>query len=227
MPSHYYRKKRNRKYKRKRKQNTGFLRQVGTGLTRSYPLGKKFLFKTRYVESQIAIDPGAGGTPQTWIFALNGLYDPDTSGAGHQPLGFDQIMLMYNHYTVIGARVRATFVNTDTTYAQNVSLSLKDSSTATADFSRTIENGSSRWACVGTDGAPKTLSLNCSMNKFFGRKILQDNIFRGDISSNPDEIVYLHAQVSPTDAVNSTAVRMTIVIEYIAVMTEPKALTQS
>lgn len=224
MPRRRYKRKPYRKYRRK---PSGFLRKTGSGLTRSFPLGKKFTFKTRYVESQVAIDPAAGGVPQTWIFSLNGLFDPDISGGGHSALGFDEMMTMYNHYTVIGARVRATFVNTDTTYAQNVSLSLKDSTTATANFSQTIENGTSRWACVGTDGSPKTLSLNCSISKFFGKKILSDDIFRGTISSNPAEQVYLHAQVSPTDAVNSAKVMMTIVIEFIAIMTEPKTLTQS
>lgn len=42
----------------------------------------------------------------TYNFILNGLFDPNSTGIGHQPRGFDQWMQIYNKYTVIGARVK-------------------------------------------------------------------------------------------------------------------------
>lgn len=39
----------------------------------------------------------------SWTFAANSLYDPDATGGGHQPMGFDQLSLMYNRYSVLSS----------------------------------------------------------------------------------------------------------------------------
>jgi len=38
-------------------------------------------------------------------FAINNLYDPDSTGVGAQPVGFDQWMTLYGLYTVVGGKV--------------------------------------------------------------------------------------------------------------------------
>lgn len=59
-------------------------------------------------------------TPAAWYtFSLNNVYDPDVSGTGEQPLGFDQYSQFYGRYRVMGVRFVIEFVNT-TTSAMNV-----------------------------------------------------------------------------------------------------------
>lgn len=48
---------------------------------------------------------------QTQIFNLNSIYDPDRSGVGHQPLGYDQWAAFYNRYRVIGVKVTVQAAN--------------------------------------------------------------------------------------------------------------------
>ena len=36
------------------------------------------------------------------IFSLSSLFDPDVTGTGHQPVGYDQIMALYEEYIVKG-----------------------------------------------------------------------------------------------------------------------------
>lgn len=47
---------------------------------------------------------GTTNAVNTWgtdqIFRLNSLYDPDETGVGHQPYGFDQLALLYRRYKV-------------------------------------------------------------------------------------------------------------------------------
>jgi len=43
-------------------------------------------------------------------FSLNSLYDPDITGVGHQPYGFDQMAALYSNYIVESASIQARFV---------------------------------------------------------------------------------------------------------------------
>lgn len=56
----------------------------------------------------------ANNTAFQW-FRNNSIYDPDGTGIGHQPLGYDQWSQFYGRYRVIGAKYRITISNaTDT-----------------------------------------------------------------------------------------------------------------
>jgi len=48
------------------------------------------------------------------------MYDPDVRVGGHQPYGFDQIMLGYGKFTVVKASM--TVENLNAIYGNNVSL---------------------------------------------------------------------------------------------------------
>lgn len=42
-------------------------------------------------------------------FWCNGLYDPRHAVGGHQPRFFDQMMAIYNHYTVVNSRITVSY----------------------------------------------------------------------------------------------------------------------
>jgi hypothetical protein len=65
----------------------------------------------RYSET-IALASGVGGIMGSeFIFALNDAYDPNYSGVGHQPFGFDQLAAIYKRYLVLGAEIEIRFTN--------------------------------------------------------------------------------------------------------------------
>ena len=43
------------------------------------------------------------------VYRLNSLFDPDLSGVGHQPYGYDQLMAIYQRYKVIYCDVEVGF----------------------------------------------------------------------------------------------------------------------
>jgi len=51
----------------------------------------------KYVEF-FTLDPGSAN--DRYVFSLNGLYDPNITGGGHQPSNFDLLMQVYNRYVV-------------------------------------------------------------------------------------------------------------------------------
>lgn len=55
------------------------------------------------------------GVFNIYTFAGNGLFDPNVSGVGQQPLGYDQLSTLYRQYRVLGSAIEATPLSTGTT----------------------------------------------------------------------------------------------------------------
>ena len=105
------------------------------------PLGSTVKAYHRYFSQAITLDPSLGGTPVGYIFSANGLYDPDITGVGHQPVGFDQMGQMFDHYTVIAAKIRVDFMGFDSNHYHMVGIRLDDNGAVITDSRRLIENG--------------------------------------------------------------------------------------
>lgn len=50
--------------------------------------------KLPYVEN-IQLSSGLSGAPGFYVFRMNSCYDPNKSGTGYQPTGFDQYSVLY------------------------------------------------------------------------------------------------------------------------------------
>ena len=67
-----------------------------------WPLRKRATL--RYVTT-VSVDPPAAGI-NNHRFNLGSVWDPDATGAGHQPQGFDDLAARYMDYTVLGVKWR-------------------------------------------------------------------------------------------------------------------------
>lgn len=65
------------------------------------PFPYKMQVVMRYTESVIIPDVTVAGVVSHYLFRANGIYDPNFTGIGHQPMGHDQWSNIYNHYQVI------------------------------------------------------------------------------------------------------------------------------
>lgn len=198
----------------------------------AYPLGRKFVTKLRYYTGGFDINPGVVGTPDSTVFSTNGMYDTDISGVGHQPTGFDQIMAMYDHYTVIGCKATLEAWNSDADYPQTVAIFLKDDSVKLLDIRPLVENGNCEYRLLSPSGSGSKnyakLSMNINPNRFLGRSNpLSEDDLRGSAGSNPVEQAYLHVFVEPLGSVDTSAVNCVLTLEFTAVFTEPKTLAIS
>lgn len=62
----------------------------------------------------VTVTEASVGAGATYTFSLNSLYDPNSSGTGNQPVGFDQIMAMYGQFRVLSSKVKVVFSNSGT-----------------------------------------------------------------------------------------------------------------
>jgi len=143
---------------------------------------------------------GAAGVITNYFFSANGCYDPNITGTGHQPLGFDELIAYYEQYTVIQSTAQARFVNNSGNFV-NVGIGLTPDTTA-ASVPSNVENGLMVFEAIdgfGTSqssGGERTceLTLGCDVPSYFGRKtqqeLLNDTTLAGTSGANPGEQVY-------------------------------------
>jgi hypothetical protein len=191
----------------------------------------------RYSE-YVPLDPGVG-VALGYVFAANGCYDPNISGTGHQPKGFDQWMAFYDHYHVESSVVTVYFTSNSATAAQQsamVGISLRDSSTTVTgtDLTSLIEDGvigCHKYAPLGIVNTEAAAQVHnkYSAATFFGTKSLLDTSqLRGDASSNPSDLAYYHVWYAPmSGGLDLTACIALVVIDYTVILTEPRPIGQS
>lgn len=192
---------------------------------------KKMRVTLAYVEPTVTVTSGAGpSVAGAYVFSANGLFDPNITGAGHQPLGFDQMMLAYNHYTVHSATINVFWVNGSASQTF-VSVSRNADTATVTDVTKLLENG---------DVAFQILPINTVQNEFFKQSmtidiaryegvddVLDDSDLRGSISANPVEQAYFHLSAwDPYSAAVRTA-NCTVELTYDVTFTEPKLLPLS
>lgn len=173
---------------------------------------------------------GTASAVNAYVFSVNGCYDPDITSTGHQPMGFDSLMLFYNHYTVLGAKIKITCQNTSVT-TSHVAISISGSSTVTTDTFMLLENGQAAFAILtpaGVAGSIATLSTYCNCAKFQGmspKLIMADPNMRGDAASNPAEQMYFHISTWNPVSAAVPSVYFDVNIEYDVIFHEPRKAT--
>lgn len=193
-------------------------------------LPNRFLTKLRY-QTFATVNPGAGGQTGVYVMRCNGMFDPDVTGTGHQPRGYDQFATLYSHYTVLGARitVRAHTRNA-AVYDQIFAVAVKASSVTHTDMNDYLEgrNVKSKMLDAGPSASGKQIVMNWSAKRFFGKKdILGDDLYRASFIANPSEQAFFHIVCAPIQAQDAANVDLDIRIDFIAAFTEPVLPNQS
>lgn len=163
------------------------------------------------------------------VFAGNALYDPDITGVGHQPRGFDQIMALYDHYQVTSSKITVHFYSTiSTSGSEQVCFILPtDGAGAATTQSDVLEHDGAKLSLVGLEntGALRTkITHECTTKEQIST--LDYSIIRGNDSSNPSELWYWHIGSIGNGSTTLTLVAF-VRIEYQCMFTEPKTPGES
>lgn len=195
-------------------------------------------FKKRLLYAEVALQvQGAAGLLGNYFFSANGMFDPNITGTGHQPMGFDQMMLMYNHYTVVSSKITVVAANNSAAATSgDVGLYLSPDTVSITNPSQLIENGYFVWKPmlpINIFGSIATLNLNCNVSAYFARdgnkrELLEDTELYGTASANPtDQVYFAVCTWDGSGAVNTITTLFRVEIEYEAIFWEPRKLTQS
>lgn len=171
------------------------------------------------------------GVMTTYVYSANGLYDPNITGTGHQPMGFDTMMSYYEHYHVERCRWKAVFRNTGND-GGFCGARVDADVTPLSNYIQALENGRMVYDILdktGTTYSWKQLQGEVNLLTLAGltrTNFLADGNLRGTAAANPSEQTYLH--FSLWNPLGSNAIcDVSLTLEFLAVFTEPRPLTQS
>ena len=159
-------------------------------------------------------------TGATNIFTLrgNGLYDPDATGAGSQPTGFDEHMAIYKNFRVLGSKCTAIMSSGSTTFGSGTSLLAvrwdDASGAAPASNSDVLAQRNSMYSFNQGLGSPVS---RCSSHVSTA-KVTQLNPkspdLMGSASADPTVQWHWHVTVNSIDASSTPSGRLYVIVEY-------------
>lgn len=176
---------------------------------------------------------GVFGTEQ--IFRLNSLYDPDLTGTGHQPYGFDTMATLYYKYKVTAVRVSikvsdpsadgiqfaAHFQNPDVTYTVTGTLpdvQMEKPGTLIRDINNTgsqVINFSQRWL----------MHQLCNITPIEFASNTDE--YSAAVSANPAKTPFVRMAICALDGSSTPTVRVQVMIAYETEFFERIVLAQS
>lgn len=198
-----------------------------TNVNRSLqPIPARYICKMKYATT-IATD----ATGQ-YIFNLNSLYDPDRTGIGHQPYGYDNLALLYNRYRVISTGYRVIMPSTTNGSAITVSaLPSNDLSITFADDSVIRENPRAKYIVQNPGATALVLHGKVYIPSLIGRtraQYMADDQYQSVVTTSPSEsaLLYLAAFNALTGSPLST-VALNVILEFTVEWFDIKHVVQS
>lgn len=165
----------------------------------------------KYTEYR-AISLAAGNAyNSTYTYRANSLFDPNFTGAGNQPLYYDQLSQIYRRYRVTGVSLDLTVVNLNS--GNPVSLCIDANSSSTTPFSALVTSmqgtDASRLMQITSEGGDNILRYRrfYSIAELQGVKpsaIFNENNFSADITASPTSIGYIHFLFESLNSTTST-----------------------
>lgn len=207
-----------KKIKRNPRRRTGMTQK--SMLVLSYgPLVKSNSFQPRWMYLEMKYSDQflitlLGGNVLDQNYRSNSLFDPDRTGTGHQPRGFDQITPLYNKYRVDSLRWRISFAAAATAY--NVCVALVNGVQNYTTLTDIVESTNSPVRTQSAGAAGIICADRRSIHIVQGRSQLSyhaDDITGAVVNTNPVEVTDLHIFIQ-NPAAATVALDMVVELTY-------------
>jgi len=161
----------------------------------------------RFVYSDFRPLVATGGIAE-YIYRANSLFDPDASGLGGQPQGFDQWKTLYSYYRVVAVGVEVCAASNTSASGGLLAVAAVDTSSAT---SSPEELAGTRRAvsCQYTDAQPGRVKALWRISDLFGmtdEAVLGDINCRAAVTANPTNQYYINVAVETSTSTLQTMV---------------------
>lgn len=182
----------------------------------------------KYYESVQLV--GSPGALDNHIFAANDIRDVNVTGVGHQPMGMDEFMDFYEHFTVVGSKITAIFNNKDPNDALMCGVAIQPTAGVITDHQQMAENRTAKYKIIGAGQSDAiTVTHKFSAKEYFGvRDLVAQSGYKGNVSTSPTELAYYSVFSGSADgSTQPDPNEVSVLIEFAVVFTEPKMLAKS
>lgn len=183
----------------------------------SYTINKTILqpdtLYTKLVYNEIL-----GRTPanfvDNYVFTINSPYDPNFTGVGSQPAGFDQYATLYNSYQCLGSAISVKIINYSNVSGIYYAINPQRDSTAIL-YQDAVEQPYNRRALCGTAGSIniKRLSNFMRLKKLVGRETA-DLQYSSAVTASPTALYYWMLSFFSSDGSTNLTYTMEVQIKY-------------
>lgn len=170
---------------------------------------------------------GATGTNS---FRANGIFDPDFTGVGHQPMWRDNYASIYNHYVVIGSKIKMCVTPQTLGVPFIAGIVGDDDTTLSSTVTTRMEQNNSIWKAVpiAEAGQPTILEAYFEPLEMFGIDAKDDGTFGAtSVGADPTEQWIYGCWVAAADASQTGSCLISYEIEYTVKFSEPSTQTQN
>lgn len=192
---------------------------MGNNLMFGFP--SQLLTKLRYNDTYNLTSLSGGIGKQ--VCSMNGIYDPDITGVGHQPLYRDTFASIYDQYAVISSKITVQFANLFTDTAVHVGLLLDDDATSSTTYSTLMEQNLGKntlLAPLAGGLSVKSLTNQFDCKKHLGIDPYTSETYKTAITLNATEEFNAIIWAAPANTDGSGTVQAVVTIEYLVLFTE-------
>lgn len=174
------------------------------------PVAQRYITKMKY--SDVFTLSSSNGW--NYYFNINSLWDPNRTGVGHQPYGFDQLAGLYNRYRVIST----SYVVSGYAGGSVIRMAVLPSNEVVipSTMSYICENPRAKFAIQIPGGNTKLLTGKVYIPSLVGRNKTQymaDDRYQAQVDASPGELALLGVFASDIGDVTTT-VQCTITMEF-------------
>lgn len=218
-----------RRRQMRRNNRRGLSSRALTTVNRSLqPFPNRYICKMKY-STNVTTDAVTG----QYVFNLNSLYDPDRTGIGHQPYGYDNLALLYNRYRVIscGWRIVQPAGGFQGPATMIAAIPNNDLSIVYVDAGQMCENPRTKYVIQNPGGAITPLKGKSYIPTLVGRtkaQYMADDHYQSVVTTSPIELALLYVQsFSPSSGAVAPGVAIQVVLEYTVEFFDVKHVVQS
>lgn len=190
-----------------------------------HPIPQRFITKLKY--SQVITTDASLGS---YKMNLNSLYDPDFSGGGHQPYGFDQLAALYNRYRVISCGYRLN-VGVGTTTVPFIFTAMPANVNVVATtVSEIRENPRAKYVTQNPGAGVVVLHGKNYLPSIVGRNKAQymaDDRYQATVLTDPAEQIILNIQTFDMAGATLSNIPIQVLMEFTVEFFDIKSLGQS
>lgn len=189
-----------------------------------HPIPQRFITKMKYAER---FSTDASGR---YAFNLNSIFDPNRTGVGHQPYGYDTLATLYNRYRVIACGYRIQPIASISTASIQLCAQPANETLTFTTLSEMRENPRSKYILQTAGGSQATLTGKTYIPSLVGRtkaQYMADDRYQADVTTSPNELAVLNLMSSADSSDGGNSWAFNIVMEYTVEFFDIKHLVQS